>query len=74
MQGAALAGIGIGIATGGAALLAPIVQPLLFQVSARSIVVYALVGGVVLIVAIVASLIPADRAARVNPMSAIRAE
>jgi ABC-type lipoprotein release transport system permease subunit len=36
--------------------------------------VYGLVGGVVLIVAIAASLIPAVRAARVSPMVAIRSE
>jgi predicted permease len=73
-QGTILAGIGVAIAAIGAAILAPLVQPLLFQTSARSVAVYALVGGLVLIVAIAASLIPAARAARVNPMSVIRSE
>jgi hypothetical protein len=73
-QGAVLAGIGILIAVVGAAALAPLVQPLLFETSARSVAVYGLVGGVVLIVAIAASLIPAVRAARVSPMVAIRSE
>jgi putative ABC transport system permease protein len=73
-QGMVLAGIGVVIAALGAALLAPRVQPLLFQTSARSVPVYALVSAVMLIVAIAASLIPAARAARVNPMSVIRSE
>jgi hypothetical protein len=73
-QGVLLAGLGIVVATGGALLLAPVVQPLLFQTSARSVVVYALVASVILIVAMAASVIPAARAARVNPMSVIRAE
>ena len=73
-QGAVLAAIGIALATIGAAILAPLVQPLLFRISARSVAVYALVGGVVIVVAIAASLIPAARAARVNPMSVIRSE
>jgi predicted permease len=74
MQGAVLAAVGVLIAGIGAAWLAPLVQPLLFQVSARSVVVYALVGAVVLFVALTASLVPAARAARVSPMVAIRSE
>ena len=69
-----LAGIGIVIATASAVALAPVVQPLLFHVSARSVVVYGLVAGVVLTIAVAASLIPAMRAARVSPMVAIRSE
>lgn len=73
-QGAVLAGIGVVMAMVGAVVLAPLIQPLLFHTSARSGPVYALVGGAMLIVGIVASLIPAARAARVSPMSVIRAE
>jgi putative ABC transport system permease protein len=73
-QGAVLAAIGIAIATIAAAILAPLVQPLLFQTSARSVAVYTVVGVVVIGVAIAASLIPATRAARVDPMSVIRSE
>ncbi|MEP6491718.1 MAG: ADOP family duplicated permease [bacterium] len=73
-QGAVLAAIGIVIATGGSALLAPLIQPLLFQTSARSVPVYVLVGAGLLTVAIAASLIPAARAARVSPMSVIRSD
>ena len=74
MQGTVLAGIGVAIALVGAAVLSPLVQPLLFHTSARSIAVYAFVGGVVLVVAIAASLIPATRAARVDPMSVLRSD
>jgi putative ABC transport system permease protein len=73
-QGAALAGTGIGIATVAAGALAPLVQPLLFHTPARSAATYVLVGGLVFMVAIAASLIPAVRAARVSPMVAIRSE
>jgi putative ABC transport system permease protein len=73
-RGALLAGVGILIANAGGVMLAPLVQPLLFQISARSVAAYAAVSGVVLIVAVVASLIPANRAARVSPMSVIRPE
>jgi predicted permease len=73
-QGATLAGIGIGIATAAAAVLAPLVQPLLFQTSARSVAIYAFVGGTMLLIALGASLVPAARAAAVDPMSVIRSE
>ena len=73
-QGAVLAGIGVLIAIVGAVVLAPLVQPLLFQTQARSVAVYALVSFLVLAVAVLASLIPAERAARVSPMSVIRSE
>jgi putative ABC transport system permease protein len=74
MQGAVIAAIGVSIATVGSAALAPLVQPLLFQMSARSIPVYAFVGGGMLIVALVASLLPAFRAARVDPMNVVRSD
>lgn len=73
-QGARLASYGVIIAIIAAAVLAPVVQPLLFQVSARSVTTYATVSLVVLVVAIAASLVPAARAARVNPMVALRAD
>ena len=73
-QGARLAGIGIAIAVIGAAAVAPLVQPLLFQVSARSVATYVAAGVVMIVVALVASMVPAARAARVSPMSVIRPE
>jgi ABC-type antimicrobial peptide transport system permease subunit len=49
-------------------------QPLLFKQSARDPVVYAAVGVVLLFVALAASTIPAIRAARADPNTALRSE
>jgi predicted permease len=67
-----VAGIVIGgmIALSGARWL----KPLLFQESARDPAVYALVAAVLLAVAVVASCVPAFRAARVDPNVALRSE
>ncbi|HEY4129492.1 MAG TPA: FtsX-like permease family protein, partial [Gemmatimonadaceae bacterium] len=73
-QGAMLGVLGVAIALVVAAMLAPFVQPLLFNTSGRSVTVYATVGLSMVIVAVVASLIPAWRGARVDPLAAIRAE
>jgi len=68
----ALVGSVIGVAL--ARVAARWVQPLLFQQSAGDVRVYAVVATVMLVVAVVASLIPARRAANVDPMAALRAE
>jgi len=73
-QGARLAGIGIVIAVAGAVATAPVVQPLLFHVSARSPTIYVAAGVVMIVVAAAASMIPAARAARTSPMSVIRSD
>jgi putative ABC transport system permease protein len=49
-------------------------QPLLFQQSAKDPVVYALVGAIMLVVALAASASPAARAAKADPNAALRAE
>jgi putative ABC transport system permease protein len=49
-------------------------QPLLFQQSAREPAVYALVGAIMLVVALAASASPAARAAKADPNAALRAE
>ena len=65
-----------GIALGGVVALwmSKWVGPLLFSVSAKDPAVYAVVSGVLLGTAMVASLVPALRAARVDPNVALRAE
>ena len=72
----ALAFVAAGVLLGGAIALVSVrwVSELLFNVSPRDPLVYAAVGGVLLLVAIVASALPALRAARVDPIIALRFE
>jgi predicted permease len=69
-----MAMLGIAIGSSIAAAAATFVQPLLFKVSARDPMVFAVVAVTLLTVAVVASLIPAMRAAHVDPLEALRAE
>jgi len=66
----------VGLALGAAVALslASRVSPLLYEVSAKDPVTYTTVVGVLLVVAVVASLAPALRAARVDPNVALRAD
>jgi ABC-type antimicrobial peptide transport system permease subunit len=68
----ALAGVVIGL--GLAAMAARWVQPLLFQQAARDPLIYATIGSAMIVIAIVASGLPAIRAARADPNVALRAE
>lgn len=64
----ALLGLALAIAGGGW------IEPLLFETSGRDPVVLVGVALLILLVAVVASMVPAWRAARVSPMTALRAE
>jgi predicted permease len=66
----ALAGVSIGVA--GAFALTRVLKEFLFQVSATDPIVFGTVALLFLAVALVASLIPAIRASRVDPMTALR--
>jgi putative ABC transport system permease protein len=68
----ALVGITIGIVL--ATATAGFVEPLLFNESARDPWVFATVAVVLASVALAASLIPAARANRINPLEALRAD
>ena len=68
----ALAGVGLGI--GVALLMAKSIQPLLFRQSARDPVTYGSVAGLLILVALIASAVPARRATRADPNSALRTD
>ena len=55
-------------------LVAPKLQPLLYAQSATDPETYLVVAGAMLLAASVAGLIPAARAARLDPCSALRAD
>jgi len=68
----ALVGVALGAVTAFAA--SRWLQPLLFQQSATDPVVYALVAAAMLVVAVAASATPAIRAAKADPLTALRAD
>jgi putative ABC transport system permease protein len=73
-QGLLLAGIGTVLGLAAAAGLTRLMSSLLFGVTALDALTYAAVSALLLIVAALASYIPAHRAASVDPVSALRAE
>jgi putative ABC transport system permease protein len=73
-EGLALAGIGIAIGLAGSWLLTGSLRSLLYEVSPLDPAVIGLTCLAVLLVTAVASYVPARRALRVDPMSALRAE
>jgi len=70
-QGLVLALIGITIGAILATLATRVLQNMLFEVGARDPVAYAAAGTILLLVALVASWIPARRAMRVDPVRAL---
>jgi ABC-type antimicrobial peptide transport system permease subunit len=73
-QGIALTGIGIVVGLGVAFGATRLIASSLFGVSALDPVTFAATSGVLIVVALVASLIPARRATRIDPMIALRYE
>jgi len=73
-QGLALAAWGIGVGCVGTLLLGRIVRSQLFGVSAADPLTFAGVLGLLAVVALLASWIPARRATRIDPASALRAD
>ena len=67
-----LVGCGIAVGLGGAALAAPGVAPLLFQVTPLDPQAIGVVSAIVISSALAAAYVPARRAARADPMSALR--
>jgi putative ABC transport system permease protein len=73
-QGMAITAAGVIAGVVGALALARVTQSLLFGVSPTDPATYVAVGSVILVVALLACLIPAQRAMRVDPLVAIRDE
>ena len=73
-QGFTLVAIGVGIGLAGALLLTRALQALLFGVSANDPAVFASIVGFLAATAWLATYLPARRAARVDPLTTLRAE
>jgi putative ABC transport system permease protein len=73
-HGAVLAGIGLAVGLGGALALSRLLSCLLFQVSATDPPSFASGTVVLIAVAVLAAALPARRAARTDPMVALRNE
>lgn len=70
--GTAATGVLLGVVT--ALLGGPLIKPLLFRTSPHDLGVYATVAMSLLVVSVLASVFPALRARRVNPIEALRTE
>ena len=73
-QGVPFAVIGVGLGVAVALLAGPLLATLLYGVSPRDPLVLALVCTALLAVSILACIVPARRASRVDPMVALRSE
>jgi len=73
-QGMLVAAVGIGVGVAGALLLTHLMTPVLVGVAPDDPLTLVAVSGVFTVVAVVASLAPAIRAVRVDPMVALRSD
>jgi putative ABC transport system permease protein len=74
VQGISFAVAGVVIGLGLALFAARWIQPLLFRQSATDPVTYGVVGALILVVALAASAVPALRATRADPNTALRSD
>jgi putative ABC transport system permease protein len=68
------AAVGVLVGLGGAALVTRLLSSLLFEIEPVDIATFAATAGLLLLAALVACCVPARRATRVDPSSALRAE
>jgi putative ABC transport system permease protein len=73
-EGAVLAAAGIGIGLAGALALTRVLRTLLFETTPNDPATLTCVAAAVLLLVLLATLIPAHRATRVNPITALRYE
>jgi putative ABC transport system permease protein len=73
-QGMALAVSGVMIGLAAARLLTRLIRSLLFGVEATDPITFAAISFLLLLIALLVSYIPAQRAARVDPMVSLRSE
>jgi putative ABC transport system permease protein len=73
-EGMLLAALGVGLGLAGAFLVAPLIESLLYGVSATDPMIFLGISLLLVATALIASLIPARRAASVDPMEALREE
>ena len=73
-QGLGLAAVGLVLGLIGAAALTRLTSTLLFGVTPLDPVTFAAVGAFMLLIAATAAIVPARRATRVDPLTALRAE
>ena len=71
-RGVGLAGIGVGIGVLLSGIMAPLISSLLYGVRPLDPEVFLAVPLILMVVALLASYVPARRAARVNPIVALR--
>ena len=73
-EGRRLIGLGVGIGLVGALAVADSIEALLFEVDARDPWVYASVSAALIAAGMLACYLPARRASRIDPISALAAE
>ena len=73
-QGLLLSGLGVGIGAAGAFFLTGLVKSLLFEVEPTDPITFGAVALVLIAAALIASFLPARRAAGIDPMIALRSE
>jgi putative ABC transport system permease protein len=73
-QGMQLVGLGLAVGLAASLLLTRLVSSMLYGISATDVPTFAAIAAVLAAVALIAIIIPARRATRVDPMLALRAD